>query len=42
MSYRGVLRRAGVNHVALNLRFNHADVEETLERLARDVLPSFA
>ncbi|WP_424986291.1 TIGR03571 family LLM class oxidoreductase [Microbulbifer sp. S227A] len=29
----------GVNHVALNLRFNGADMETTLNRLARDVLP---
>jgi luciferase-type oxidoreductase len=35
------LRAAGVNHVALNLRFNHAPIETTLERLATDVLPTF-
>ncbi|WP_197203466.1 LLM class oxidoreductase [Crateriforma conspicua] len=32
----------GVNHVALNLRFNQADVETTLSRLADDVLPEFS
>lgn len=32
----------GVNHVMLNLRFNNADIEETLERLADEVLPAFA
>lgn len=32
----------GVNHIALNLRFNRADTERTLEVLARDVLPEFA
>ncbi len=35
------LRDAGVNHVALNLRFNQAGVEETLTRLAADLLPHF-
>ena len=36
------LQRIGVNHVALNLRFNRADIETTLRRLARDILPAFA
>ncbi|MEM8647835.1 MAG: LLM class flavin-dependent oxidoreductase, partial [Pseudomonadota bacterium] len=31
----------GVNHVALNLRFNQADIETTLKRLADNVLPQF-
>ena len=31
----------GVNHVALNLRFNQADIETTLQRLAADLLPEF-
>lgn len=31
----------GVNHVALNLRFNGADIETTLKRLADDLLPAF-
>ncbi len=35
------LADAGVNHVALNLRFNQADTEPTLEQLAQDVLPHF-
>ncbi|MEM6926462.1 MAG: LLM class flavin-dependent oxidoreductase, partial [Myxococcota bacterium] len=35
------LEDAGVGHVALNLRFDHGDVEATLERLAADVLPHF-
>ncbi|MEM9727401.1 MAG: LLM class oxidoreductase [Myxococcota bacterium] len=41
---REYLRRlvpAGVNHVALNLRFNQANIEDTLKRLADDVLPEF-
>lgn len=32
----------GVNHVALNLRFNRADIETTLKRLADDILPTFS
>ena len=28
------LRAVGVNHVALNLRFNRAPIEATLEKLA--------
>ena len=32
----------GVNHVALNLRFNKSDIETTLKRLADDVLPEFS
>jgi len=35
------LQDIGVHHVALNLRFNRADVEDTLETLAREVLPHF-
>lgn len=31
----------GINHVALNLRFNTADIEKTLEQLARTILPRF-
>jgi len=33
-------RSLGVNHVALNLRFNRAGIAETLERLAAEVLPA--
>ncbi|MBR9908992.1 MAG: LLM class oxidoreductase [Gammaproteobacteria bacterium] len=36
------LEEIGVNHVALNLRFNQADIETTLQRLADDVLPDFS
>jgi len=31
----------GVNHVALNLRFNSRDIQETLEQLSEKVLPHF-
>ncbi len=36
------LEEIGVNHVALNLRFNQTDIETTLKRLANEVLPDFA
>ena len=36
------LEEIGVNHVAFNLRFNQADIETTLKRLADEVLPDFA
>lgn len=35
------LEESGINHVALNLRFNQADIHHTLDRLAADVLPTF-
>ncbi|MEO1370151.1 MAG: LLM class flavin-dependent oxidoreductase, partial [Acidobacteriota bacterium] len=41
-AYLRSLEGAGVNHVALNLRFNRADIERTLKRLADAVLPAFA
>ncbi|WP_412063414.1 LLM class oxidoreductase [Rubrivirga sp. IMCC45206] len=40
-AYLESLEAAGVNHVALNLRFNRADVEDTVSRLADDLLPRF-
>ena len=36
------LEEIGVNHVALNLRFNQMDVATTLERLAEGLLPHFS
>jgi len=36
------LEQAGVNHVALNLRFNQQDIDLTLEQLAEHVLPEFS
>lgn len=41
LAYLESLEAVGMNHVALNLRFNQADIESTLERLAEDVLPRF-
>ena len=35
------LEAAGINHVALNLRFNADDVESTMARLAEALLPDF-
>lgn len=35
-------KEIGVNHVALNLRFNQADIEETMKQLASLVLPEFS
>lgn len=31
----------GVNHIALNLRFNRANTEQTLQSLATEILPTF-
>ncbi len=35
------IRDLGINHVALNLRFNGADIEATMHRLAEEILPEF-
>lgn len=40
--YLKSLEQIGMNHVALNLRFNQADIETTLKRLADEILPDFA
>ena len=42
VDYLKALESIGVNHVALNLRFNQLDIETTLERLAEQVLPAFS
>ncbi|MEL6128535.1 MAG: LLM class oxidoreductase [Cyanobacteria bacterium J06627_3] len=39
--YLRSLEQIGMNHVALNLRFNQADIEPTLKRLADNILPDF-
>lgn len=39
--YLEAVQKAGVNHVALNLRLNSGDTETTIKRLADDVLPAF-
>jgi luciferase-type oxidoreductase len=40
--YHPEMQRIGINHVALNLRFNHADVEQTMHRLANELFPEFS
>ena len=39
--YLELIREAGTNHVALNLRFNHQNMEKTLEKLATHLVPHF-
>lgn len=39
VKYLKAVQKAGVNHVALNLRFNREEQERTLKRLADEVLP---
>ncbi len=41
-SHLQTLESIGVNHVALNLRFNRADMQPTLQRLADELLPDFS
>jgi len=40
--YLREIETLGVNHVALNLRFNNAPIETTLKRLADELLPDFS
>lgn len=40
--YLREIETLGINHVALNLRFNQAPIDTTLKRLADDVLPDFS
>lgn len=35
------LEEIGVNHLALNLRFNQADIPQTLEKIAAQIIPHF-
>ena len=39
--YLNKRKEMGVNHVGINLRFNTRPIEETLEQLAKEVLPDF-
>lgn len=41
-AYLKALEAIGVNHVALNLRFNEADIETTLKRLSDEIAADFA
>lgn len=40
--YLREIAHLGINHVALNLRFNRAPIDTSLKRLADDVLPDFS
>lgn len=41
-AYLQSLQEIGINHVALNLRFNQADTEATMRRLAEEIMPAFS
>jgi len=41
IDYFNHLENIGVNHIALNLRFNSNEIEKTLEYLAKKVLSKF-
>lgn len=41
-TYLQTVEKIGMNHIALNLRFNHADPESTMKRLSDHILPDFA
>ena len=41
LEYLKSRQQIGVNHVALNLRFNQPDTESTLHKLADEILPNF-
>ncbi|WP_420586171.1 LLM class oxidoreductase [Ruegeria sp.] len=41
-SYLREIETLGVNHVALNLRFNQAPIDKTLKKLADTLLPDFS
>jgi hypothetical protein len=41
IEYLHGIKSIGVNHVALNLRFNNANIEQTLHLLAEKVIPQF-
>jgi len=40
-AYLHEIEELGVNHVLINLRFNMTDIEDTMHRLAEEVLPEF-
>ena len=41
LDYMHQLKVGGVNHLALNLRFNSNDIEYTLKQIAEKILPNF-
>lgn len=40
-TYLKSLEEIGINHVALNLRFNQNNIEKTMQQIASDLLPDF-
>jgi luciferase-type oxidoreductase len=40
--YLNQLEKIGINHVAINLRFNRGDVEKTINRIGKELVPEFA
>jgi len=42
INYLKSLETIGINHVALNLRFNQLNIPATLKRIADEILPNFA
>ena len=42
LHYLQELQTMGMNHVAINVRFNQAPIDTTLQRLADDILPHFS
>lgn len=42
LDYLRALREIGVNHVALNLRFNEGDIEDTMKRISDEIMPELA
>jgi len=41
IEYFHQLKNLGVNHIAINLRFNTTDIEQTLERISEKLFPHF-
>jgi hypothetical protein len=39
--YLDEIRSIGVNHLALNIRFNTMDIDDTLEPISKHVSPEF-
>ena len=42
IDYFGHLQSVGVKHLVINLRFNSDQIEKTLERITRKILPQFS
>ena len=41
-TYLQLMEEIGLNHIAINLRFNKADIENTMKSIAQEILPKFA